>query len=268
MLSDAFRDREEGVPIRYRTDGKLFNQRRLQAVTKVKETVIKDFLFADDCALNATSEQEMQASTDRFSVACDNFMYQPCSGKPHQKSCIKVKGEMLNDVDKFSYLGSTLFRQANINEEVKCRISKTSSAFGRLKSNVWERRGIGLSTKLKVYQGGVISTLLYACESWTVYSRHARQLNHFHTTCLRKLLRIRWQKRIPDTEVLSYANMPSIHTLIEKAQARWAGHILRMNDQCLPKVLLYGELAQGKRRVGRPKLRYKDSLTQDLPKET
>ena len=40
MLTDAFHDSEEGIPIRYRTDGKLFNQSRLQAVTKVKETTV------------------------------------------------------------------------------------------------------------------------------------------------------------------------------------------------------------------------------------
>ena len=32
---------------------------------------------------------------------------------------------------------------------------------------------------------------------------------------------IRWQDHIPDTEVLARANMPGVHTLIEKAQARW-----------------------------------------------
>ncbi|XP_019641391.1 PREDICTED: uncharacterized protein LOC109482934 [Branchiostoma belcheri] len=155
-------------------------------------------------------------------------------------------------------------RQANIDEEVNGRISKASSAFGRLRRNVWDRRGIKLSTKLKVYQAVVITTLLYACETWTVYRRHAKQLNHFHTTCLRRLLKIHWQDHTPDTEVLSRANMPSIHTLIEKAQARWAGHVRRMNDSRIPKMLLYGELAEGKRLAGRPKLRFKDSLKATL----
>ena len=35
MLTDAFLDGDNGIPIRYRFDGKLFNLRRLQAKSKV-----------------------------------------------------------------------------------------------------------------------------------------------------------------------------------------------------------------------------------------
>ena len=56
MLSDTFLPGDLGVPIRYKTDGKLFTLRRLQAITKVKETVLRDFLLADDYALNSHTE--------------------------------------------------------------------------------------------------------------------------------------------------------------------------------------------------------------------
>ena len=36
MLTDAFQDGDNGIPIRYRSDGKLFNLRRLQAKSKVQ----------------------------------------------------------------------------------------------------------------------------------------------------------------------------------------------------------------------------------------
>ncbi|KAJ1217127.1 hypothetical protein NDU88_004722 [Pleurodeles waltl] len=53
---DAFCDDEEtSIKIRYRTDGRLFNLWRLQAKTKVEEEV-RNFLFTDDCALNAATE--------------------------------------------------------------------------------------------------------------------------------------------------------------------------------------------------------------------
>lgn len=44
MLTDAFNQDDQGVSMRYRTDGKLFNQRCLNAMTKVKTTVMCDQL--------------------------------------------------------------------------------------------------------------------------------------------------------------------------------------------------------------------------------
>ena len=98
----------------------------------------------------------------------------------------------------------------HIDDEVNARIAKASAAsaaFGRLRGSVWDRSGIRLDTKQKGYRAMVLPALLYACETWTVYQRHAKRLNHFHTSCLRKLLKNKWQDRIPDTEVLKRAGM-------------------------------------------------------------
>ena len=191
-------------------------------------------------------------------------MFQPAPGKPYLKPCITVNDTVLNDVENFTYLGSTISRHANIDEEVIYRIAKASNTFGRLQSNVWVRRGISLTTKMKVYQAVVITMLLYAGESWTIYSRHVRQLNKFHISCLCKLLRIKWQDQIPYTEVLLLTGMPSIHTLLSKVQVRWAGHVLCISNEHLPKRLLYGKLLIGKLPVGRPKMQFRDSLMMSL----
>ena len=73
--------------------------------------------------------------------------------------------------------------------------------------NIWERNGIKFDTKLKVYKAVILPTLLYACKTWTVYRSHAKRLYHFHLSCLRKLLKIKWQDKIPDTEDLKKAGM-------------------------------------------------------------
>ena len=176
-------------------------------------------------------------------------VYQPAPGKPYKEPTITVKGQRLQVVDKFTYLGSTLSRVVHIDDEVNARISKAS---GRLSGSIWDRSEIRLDTKLP--------TLLYACETWSVYQRHAKRLNHFHTSCLRKLLKIKWQDRIPDTEVLKRAGMQSIHTILKLVQLRWTGHVTRMPDERLPKKILYGELQVGKRSHGGQKKRYKDTL--------
>ena len=175
-----------------------------------------------------------------------------------------MNGQKLQVVDKFIYLGSTLSRAVHIDNEVTARTAKASVDFGRLRINVWERNIIRLDTKLKVYKAVVLPTVLYACETWTVYQRHAKKLNHFHLSCLRKLLKIRWQDKIPDTEVLKKAKMQSVHTLLKLAQLRWTGHVTRMPDERLPKKVLYGKLQEGKRSQGGQKKRYKDTLKASL----
>ena len=97
-----------------------------------------------------------------------------------------------------------------------------------------------------------------------MYQRHAKRLNHFHTSCLRKLLKIKWQNRIPDTEVLKRAGMQSVHTILKLAQLRWTGHVTRILDERLPKKIFYGELQVGKRSHSGLKKRYKDTLKASL----
>ena len=211
MLTDAFQDGDNGihVPIRYRFDGKLFSLRRSQAKSKVQTEVLDEFLFADDMAKGTPTEEKMQKGVDQVSDSWDSYditisikktevVYQPAPGKPYKEPTITVKGQRLQVVDKFTYLGSTLSRVVHIDDEVNARIAKASAAFGRLRGSIWDRSGIRLDTKLKVYRSVVLPILLYACETWTVYQRHAKRLNHFHTSCLRKVARQDPRHRSPE----------------------------------------------------------------------
>ena len=76
------------------------------------------------------------------------------------------------------------------------------------------------------------------------------------TCCLRKILKIRWQDKIPDTEALKKAKMQNVHTLLKLAQLRWTGHLTRMLDERQSK--------KGKRSQGGQKKRYKDTLKASL----
>ena len=52
--------------------------------------------------------------------------------------------------------------------------------------------------------------------------------------------------------------------MLLKIQLRWAGHVSRMEDHRLPKIILYGELSSGLRNRGAPKKRYKENLKKSL----
>ena len=146
MLTAAFQDGDNGIPIRYRFDGKLFNLRSLQAKSKVQTEVLDGFLFADDMAKGAPTDEKMQKGVDQVSDSCDNYdltisikkievVYQPAPGKPYKEPTITVKGQRLQVVDKFTYFGSTLSRVVHIDDEVNARIAKASAAFGRLRGS-------------------------------------------------------------------------------------------------------------------------------------
>ena len=73
MLCEANNDLPDGIFIRFRTDGSLFNLRRLLARTKTIEEFITELLFADDCALLAHTKEAVQHIVNRFSDAAKNF---------------------------------------------------------------------------------------------------------------------------------------------------------------------------------------------------
>ena len=109
MLKPAFHEDTDSMAIRYRSDRRLFNLRKLQARSKVKDERVHDFLFADDCALNARSEDEMQRNRDIFPSAFDAFgltistkktevMFQPAPHTHHAyptTTAITVMGQKL-----------------------------------------------------------------------------------------------------------------------------------------------------------------------------
>jgi hypothetical protein len=53
-------------------------------------------------------------------------------------------------------------------------------------------------------------------------------------------------------------------TILSERRLRWLGHVRRMDTGRIPKDLLYGELAEGTRPTGRPRLRYKDVCKKDM----
>ena len=106
--------------------------------------VLDEFLFADEMAEGAPTEEKMQKGVDQVSDSCDSYdltisikktevVYQPVPGKPYKEPTITVKGQRLQVVDKF--LEAHCLRVVHIDGEVNARIAKPSAAFGRLRGS-------------------------------------------------------------------------------------------------------------------------------------
>ena len=74
------------------------------------------------------------------------------------------------------------------------------------------------------------------------------------------MLGIRWSLRVPHVEIRRRAGIDSLESILTQRQLRWAGHVIRMPENRLPRRVMYGELTLGRRGVGAPRKRYKDRL--------
>ena len=271
MLHRALGNCSQGIYIKYRLDGSLFDLRRLTAKTKTQKHLITEAMFADDCALMAHSEADLQLLATHFneaaalfgltvSVAKTEVLHQPAPGEESRLLNVKMNNTNLKTVDSFKYLGSTISNDGSLDREIALRIQKASAALGRLKKKVLQRNGIKTRTKLKLYRAIVLTSLLYGAECWTTYRRHVKQLESFHQRALRNLIGVKWQDRVSNSEVLLRTGSASIEATLIKAQMRWSGHVIRMDSTRLPRQVLYSELSTGKRNTGRPRKRFKDNL--------
>ncbi|BHF68189.1 hypothetical protein SprV_0301122100 [Sparganum proliferum] len=73
VLVDPYRNERTGIRVAYMMDGHLLNHRGMHFQSRVSTTPVYELLFAYDCTLNATTEGDMQRSTDLFATACGNF---------------------------------------------------------------------------------------------------------------------------------------------------------------------------------------------------
>ena len=56
---------------------------------------------------------------------------------------------------------------------------------------------------------------------------------------LRSILGIRWQDKITNLEILDRAETTRIEAVLLRAQLRLTGHVIRMEEDHMPRQLLY-----------------------------
>ena len=164
MLREAKDDLPDGIYMRFRIDGSLFNLRRLLARTKTIEELITELLFAGDSTLLAHTDEALQHIVNRFSVAAKNFgltislkktevLHQTPSREAYTPHHISIHGTNLNAVEHFTYLGSVISNEATDSKDLDTRLFKASSSFGRLSKREYGRTTHSASPQRSRYTG-------------------------------------------------------------------------------------------------------------------
>ena len=139
---------------------------------------VSDLEYADDVVLlseDPGSLQDLLCSLDK-SAAMFGIRFAPPKCKMILQDWVgvtpnlSIKGQFIERVNKFTYLGSCITPDGSIAEELSSRIQKARLAFSKL-HHLWRRNDIKLSTKGRVYSAAVRSVLLYGSETWPLKER-------------------------------------------------------------------------------------------------
>lgn len=203
-------------------------------VTVGQGFVLEDLDYADDIAILGENFADIQLAINEMQRFASQLVMKINAGKtklltagfvPTEKQPIVLGGEVLEEVDRFKYLGSILTATGQGKEDIISRIANAQLAFCCLQSRLWSRREIKLATKIRVYQALVRT--IYGCESWPMRASDLRRLEVFDHYCLCRILRLRWQHFVSNAVVRERCQITSLQQALLARRLCWFGHALR-----------------------------------------
>ena len=108
----------------------------------------------------------------------------------------------------------------------------------------------------------VLSTFLFACESWILIAELEKKTKTFDMKCYQRLLNITYKNHVTNEDICrniqaAIGKYVELLTLVKERKLSWFGHVLRSFG--LAKTILLGTV-QGKRRKSRQKKRWEDKI--------
>ena len=161
------------------------------------QTHLEDLDFADDIALLSQKHKDMELKTATLKQQGQNIGLHINHAKTKtmrinalNSTKFKISEKELDDVDKFTYLGSVVSSDGGTDRDIKARIGKAAAVFKTLRP-IWTSAEISKSTKLKIFNSNVKSVLLYASETWRTTKAAIHKIRTFSNRCLRNILKIK-----------------------------------------------------------------------------
>ena len=140
-----------------------------KGIVSIGGQLITNFRFADDIVVNAEEEEEsgvlvsrLDTTTARYKMKIGPDKTKVMANNPNgfQRE-IKIKGQRLEEVENFKYLGAIISNEGS-KLEILSRIAQTTAALSR--RIIWRYKNISLASKVKLMRMLILSTFRYACE--------------------------------------------------------------------------------------------------------
>jgi len=165
-----------------------------------KWNYLTDLDFADDIVIlveeenvcqEMTTKLEKQSAQVEMNISQEKTKAMGITQRSSPQPIAIAKGN-LKYVERFTYLGSVISSVGDVDADINTRLAKAAAVFRRL-DNVWQSSTLSLKIKLDLYTYLIVSTAIYASETWKSTARICQQLDVFHQHNLQKILGITWK---------------------------------------------------------------------------
>ena len=180
---------------------------------------------------------------------------------------LKIKNYKFERVENFKYLGVMLNEDNNNQIDSQEEINNSNKPYFMLQT-IFKNKNISRKPKLRLKNTIINKTLTNASETWTLTKRDRKQLNIFERKVYRRILGPVYDREKENWRILNnkeiYARVknPTVTETIRLNRLRWFGHVQRMEENRIPKRVLYMNLGTTRLR-GRPRNRWQDEVRED-----
>ena len=125
-----------------------------------------------------TTKLEEQSAQVGLNISREKTKVMGITQRPSSQPIAAAQGN-IEYVERFPYLGSVISRDGDVEADINTRLAKAAAVFRRL-DNVWRSSTFSLKIKLDLYTSLIVSTAIYASETWKSTARIRQQLEPGH----------------------------------------------------------------------------------------
>ncbi|XP_027229489.2 uncharacterized protein [Penaeus vannamei] len=177
-----------------------------------------------------------------------------------EENGVELDDESIKRVPAFKYLGSHVTEDGELDVEVKQRIQSGWQAWRRFSGVLCDKK-IGARFKGKVYKTAVRPAILYGSETWPIKRVHEKKVNVAEMRMLRWMCGVK--DRIRNDYLRGTVKATEVSVKMQERRINWYGHVIRSEEDYIGNRVMEMHV-DGRRRRGRPKLRWRDRLKEDL----
>ena len=109
-----------------------------------------------------------------------------------------------------------------------------------------------------------MTVVKYGSEAWALRKADENLLDVCQRNCLRIVLGTRLTDCISNSRLYENSGLIPLSRARMKERLRWLGQILRMKDERLPNIVLFGQPSGAIRKAGHPRLGWEDVINKVL----